>query len=288
MNTYCASCGSPVVAGLVFCRSCGQPVSREPAPAPAEETTASASPATAAAPAYLVNVTPPLPSPAPSQRNWENAVPAMYATQSTQAYPYTHDAPHYPAGNAVAFAEDIFRDDKANRRGAPVWIAAAAGVALLGTAGFFGARSLFGSTSSEGEPVSVSAATTPSVPAADSPSAPATPDATASSPAGTATASPQPGGTAAPGRPGRTRYKTASGFSGKFEKAATLTPVTSEPFLHAVAEAYAESEAEGESVVLDEVYSSATDTTYVVTCTAQSDETVLCTAGANGQVLLYN
>lgn len=79
-----------------------------------------------------------------------------------------------------------------------------------------------------------------------------------------------------------------SGFGGTFGSAATLTDATSEPFMRAVANAYANSGAAGGSTVLDGVYSPVTGRSYVMTCDKQSDGAVVCSGGNNARVLLFN
>lgn len=80
--------------------------------------------------------------------------------------------------------------------------------------------------------------------------------------------------------------QTVSDLPGRFSHAGTLTDTTTVEFTANVGRAYADSGANGASAEI-QAYSPTTERTYDVTCEAQADNTVICTAGRNARIVLW-
>lgn len=270
MTSYCAHCGSALPHNAVFCGDCGTPVTP-----PVGEHTQPRSDT-----ADVVHGIP-----VASADDWHDArdddrtVVIPEATEANSGL--THDD-YAPAGGTSA------------RNPGKIAALTLGGAALL-LAAFFGVRTLTDDTAPAPTAVTTPSSTTmpsPGQPAqgqADSAPAtdPAPPTGISTVPA---TVSESPSTPVVLGQVGDNYklYSYADGYGGAYSKAATLYDGTTQPFLEAVASAYAASGAAGNSVVLEGVYSATTERSYRVTCLSQPDTSVICTGGEHARILLYN
>lgn len=261
---FCGECGTPHEPEAAFCAGCGSPVGGGSAPAAdvAEGTAGSAAGASDAP----TQVAPVAYGALPSLDAQGGSIFGLPPTSQTGEGAGGYPAPVYAAAPPSSSNTTV--------RNAVIAVAAA--LVLLG--GIFAAMQLFGSDRS-----------TPPA-AAPSPvasSAPSSTEAGGSASMPPTTAPTTSARTPVDIRASYTVYSTASGFSGPYAKAASVTSLTSAKFVPSVAQAYAASGADGD-VVLRDVHSPETGKDYTMTCRAQGDGTVLCSGGNNAQVVLYN
>lgn len=218
--------------------------------------------------------------------------PAHPPASPTAAYPSAYSAERWDTSPGYsAWAPDNSPPVDGRRRGTIVAIIAVAVLAVFGLA----VATLFGlfrpdpPAAATSPPPAAAASPAASPSASPDPSGSPTPTATSQSP----TQTPSPVTTSRPGdvvgpdaAPPARVYRQISDMTGHFPNAGTLTDTTSEPFLIAVAQQYAASEANGASTFIT-AYSSVTEQVYDMTCTDQGDNTVICSGGNNAQILLW-
>lgn len=250
MTQYCAHCGSPLRPGSTFCGECG---------------TAVASPDAATSPAD--QPTQPL--------RTADATPAPYPTPVSD-------------GSADEGADRGSEERRpGTHRGVVLGVAAAALAVVLGVviAATFLNRE---HPADNAAPATSNSAQAPTSPR-PSASSTTTAGASAATPTYTASSSATPGASESlpdPEAQYRT-YRRGTGTWGRFTKVATLHDTTSEGFMYNVAQAYADSGADGGPVVLRKVESVEAERSFDMTCSPQPQDYVRCTGGKHADVLLY-
>lgn len=276
-HTFCAECGGKVDEGAAFCGTCGH-VAAAPNAGHGDPTVPGGG---GAAPAPEGHERTPEPDPTAT-------IMAAHGPQPTPPYGASAYPPPAPAPPA-------YEQVPAKKSGGANRILLGVVSAAVVVAGFFGVNYLMGQKDDSATPraaASPTASTAPSsLASAGEPGATTEPTPFTPPPAVPQAAEP-PSTVAAENVPPVDEryqlYRRGSGFTGRYARAGALTERTSAPFMYSVAEAYASSGADGDSVVLTGVYSSVTEKSYRMTCEAQSDDTVACSGGVGAKVLLFN